>query len=140
LSGLESLTNGIGSLVSMDRHNQHPARRNITLPLPGESGPGSLLALRDGRRSTAWRPAYQRLTPDFYTLRVKPQDVLILCSDGLIDERSALMPQETAQIVTEYQDAPADHLAMQLVKAANDMQEWPSKGDNITAVVLKFHG
>lgn len=139
LSGLESLTNGIGSLVSMERQGAIPNRRSGNM-LPYDSSPGAMQALREGRPCAAWRPAYQRLTPDFYTLRVKPQDVLILCSDGLIDERAALMPQETAQIVTEYQDAPADHLAMQLVKAANDMQEWPSKGDNITAVVLKFHG
>ncbi|MGH7145797.1 MAG: hypothetical protein ACREJ2_16930 [Planctomycetota bacterium] len=140
LSGLESLTNGIGSLVA-------PARSG--LGLVGRGSRGGLRGVHAGDPGggvenganvcTVWRPAYHRLAPDFYTLRVHPQDVLILCSDGLIDERAALMPEEAAQIVTEYQDAPADHLAMQLVKAANDIQEWPSKGDNITAVVLKFH-
>jgi serine/threonine protein phosphatase PrpC len=75
---------------------------------------------------------------------VVPGDVVILCTDGLIEEGFFLEPERAADIVRTHRALPAAELARRLVDAANAMQRMPSAtepegfGDNITCVVIKI--
>jgi protein phosphatase len=77
---------------------------------------------------------------------VVPGDVIVLCTDGLVEEGYFLEPEAMAELVRAHRDLPAAALARRLVDAAELMQRLPSVsepegfGDNITCVVIKIEG
>jgi serine/threonine protein phosphatase PrpC len=83
------------------------------------------------------RPSVQRWP-------VVPGDVVVLCTDGLIEEGYFLEPEGVADTIRSHRILPAAELARRLVDAANAMQRLPSAtepegfGDNITCVVIKI--
>jgi serine/threonine protein phosphatase PrpC len=82
-------------------------------------------------------------TPHLSDWPLLPGDVLILCSDGLVDEGTALGPSDLAQIVGRGADLSAEELAFQLAEAADARQRLPTPlepdgwGDNISCIVVK---
>jgi serine/threonine protein phosphatase PrpC len=89
------------------------------------------------------------------TVRSKPQvsqcrllagDVVVLCSDGLVEEGVFLEPAELLRLVRLNAEAPAAVLAEKLAEAADARQRLPSAeepegfGDNITCSVIKVLG
>jgi protein phosphatase len=77
---------------------------------------------------------------------VVPGDVVILCTDGLIEEGYFLDPEAAGALVRNHRaESPAD-LARRLVRAADALQRLPSLaepegfGDNITCIVIKIEG
>jgi serine/threonine protein phosphatase PrpC len=82
--------------------------------------------------------------PAFSRWNVRPGDVLVLCSDGLVEEGRYLAPVELEPLICEHGHLSAEELAVQLVYAADARQRPPSPlepeghGDNITCVVIKI--
>ncbi|MSU77969.1 MAG: hypothetical protein EXS16_07720 [Gemmataceae bacterium] len=74
-----------------------------------------------------------------------PGDVVMLCSDGLIEEGYFLEPHNAAAMVRNMQSAKAADIALSLVNAADAMQRLPSVlepdgfGDNISCVIIKVY-
>jgi serine/threonine protein phosphatase PrpC len=72
-----------------------------------------------------------------------PGDVVILCSDGLVEENSFLEPETLAELVRANRHLSAQDLARCLVEAADDLHRLPSPlepegfGDNISCIVIK---
>jgi serine/threonine protein phosphatase PrpC len=72
-----------------------------------------------------------------------PGDVVILCTDGLVEEGSYLEPQQVLELVRQHEDLPTDLLAAKLAEAADARQRLPSEtnpeglGDNITCCVIR---
>jgi serine/threonine protein phosphatase PrpC len=75
---------------------------------------------------------------------VVPGDMIVLCTDGLIEEGFFLEPEVVAALLRKHRAEPATALAQRLVAAADAMQRLPSStepegfGDNITCVVIKI--
>src|SRR5262249_49069080 len=73
-----------------------------------------------------------------------PVDVIVLCTDGLVEEGFFLEPNTLADIVRQHKNRPAAELALILAEAADAMQRAPSIlepegfGDNISGVVIKI--
>lgn len=73
-----------------------------------------------------------------------PGDVVVLCSDGLIEEGAYLEPEQMGEIIRNRGHLPAEALAVQLCEAADAVQRIPSSkepegfGDNITCIVVKI--
>jgi serine/threonine protein phosphatase PrpC len=71
--------------------------------------------------------------------------VVVLCTDGLVEEGAFLEPQELGEIVRRYPGLPAAALAEKLAEAAEARQRAPSEhepygfGDNITCAVIRIH-
>ena len=72
-----------------------------------------------------------------------PGDIVVLCSDGLIEEGAFLAPEEMAELLRRDPGRPAESLALELAEAADARQRLPSLlepegfGDNITCIVIK---
>ena len=72
-----------------------------------------------------------------------PGDVIVLCSDGLIEEGVFLRPETVFKLIQENRYFPAADLAELLAREADAMQRLPSSlepdgfGDNISCVVVK---
>jgi serine/threonine protein phosphatase PrpC len=85
----------------------------------------------------------ERSLPQVTHWRLLPGDVLLFCSDGLIEEGVFLEPPEVAALVSQLAHLPAQTIAERLVAVADERQRLPSPdepqghGDNITCVVLK---
>jgi serine/threonine protein phosphatase PrpC len=85
-------------------------------------------------------------TPAVSTWTLVPGDVLVLCSDGLVDEGVFLEPEAMAELVRRFADLPAEALAIKLADAADALQRMPSAlepdgfGDNISCIVIKILG
>lgn len=83
-------------------------------------------------------------TPKIQRWPLLPGDVVVLCTDGLVEEGYFLEPATVARLVRKYKDRTASELAQLLVEAADAMQRVPSIlepdgfGDNISAVVIKI--
>jgi protein phosphatase len=73
-----------------------------------------------------------------------PGDVIVLCTDGLVEEGYFLEPAMVAEIVRKNMHRSAAELALMLVEAADSLQRAPSViepdgfGDNISSVVVKI--
>lgn len=73
-----------------------------------------------------------------------PGDVLVLCTDGLVEEGFFLEPATVADLVRQNADHAADQIAQRLVEAADALQRPPTIlepdgfGDNISCVVIKI--
>jgi PPM family protein phosphatase len=82
-------------------------------------------------------------TPRISRWPLVPGDVIVLCTDGLVEEGFFLEPGTVADIVRKNKDRTAADLALILVEAADAMQRLPSImepegfGDNISCVVIK---
>jgi serine/threonine protein phosphatase PrpC len=85
----------------------------------------------------------QTSRPDVTRWPLQPGDVVVLCSDGLVEEGAFLDPATMAEIVQFHPDLAADDLALRLAEAADALQRLPSPqepegyGDNITCIVVK---
>jgi protein phosphatase len=96
--------------------------------------PGGQLAVDEDR----CRPAISRW-------QLLPGDVVVVCTDGLVDEGQVLGPEELADLVRRHQGLPAPALAEKLAEEADARQRPPSEsepegfGDNITCAVIKLH-
>jgi serine/threonine protein phosphatase PrpC len=94
----------------------------------------------------AFRCSVERSTPQVSRWRLLPGDVVVLCTDGLVEEGVFLSPADLAGLVAEGRGLPAQALAERLVAAADVRQREPSPqepdglGDNITCVVLVVAG
>jgi serine/threonine protein phosphatase PrpC len=82
-------------------------------------------------------------TPRLSRWPLLPGDVVVLCSDGLVDEGAALEPTELGDLVRRNAAMPAEQLAQCLAEAADARQQRPSAvepdgfGDNISCIVVK---
>jgi serine/threonine protein phosphatase PrpC len=82
--------------------------------------------------------------PAFSRWPLVPGDIVILCTDGLIEEGAFLHPAEVAELVRQNRTLSALALAETLVEAADARQRLPSPsepdgfGDNITCAVIKL--
>lgn len=81
--------------------------------------------------------------PAITNWKIVPGDVLVLCTDGLVDEGFFLEPAEVLELVRENEHLPVQEIADRLVTAANNKQRLPSSkekqgfGDNISVIVVK---
>src|SRR5262249_5386348 len=72
-----------------------------------------------------------------------PGDVVVICTDGLVEDRVFLEPEDRAEWGRQHIDLPASALAVKLAEAADARQRLPSPkepagfGDNITCAVIK---
>jgi serine/threonine protein phosphatase PrpC len=72
-----------------------------------------------------------------------PDEYVILCSDGLIEDNLYLEPAQMEQLVRNHGDRPVDELAKLLADAADERQRLASPlepegmGDNISCVVVR---
>ncbi|MBC8116312.1 MAG: protein phosphatase 2C domain-containing protein, partial [Candidatus Saccharimonas sp.] len=86
----------------------------------------------------------ERARPQIGHWRIEPGDTFVLCSDGLVEERVFLEPEDLVRIVDAHRDLASQGLAEQLVAAADTRQRLPSEtepngyGDNITCIVLRL--
>ncbi len=89
------------------------------------------------------RASVERSAPHVAHWPLLPGDVVLFCTDGLIEEGAFLSAEEAAAVVRAAPDAPAWALAERLVALADERQRLPSPeepaghGDNITCVVVK---
>jgi serine/threonine protein phosphatase PrpC len=87
----------------------------------------------------------EHLRPAVSTWPLLPGDVVVLCTDGLVEEGVFLEPPDLVRLVGEHPDLEALSLAEFLVEAADSLQELPSPerpdgfGDNISCVVIKVY-
>jgi serine/threonine protein phosphatase PrpC len=85
-------------------------------------------------------PCLDRCTPRVRRWRLRPGDVVVLCSDGLVEEGVYLDPADLATLAQQY--TTAEGLANALVAAAvarhRDPSPWEpdGSGDDVTCVVL----
>src|SRR5438445_8822325 len=83
-------------------------------------------------------------TPRVSRWPLVPGDVIVLCTDGLVEEGFFLEPHMVADLVRANKERPAAEVALLLCEAADAMQRVPSFvepdgfGDNISAVVIKI--
>jgi serine/threonine protein phosphatase PrpC len=83
-------------------------------------------------------------TPKISRWPIVPGDVVVLCTDGLVEEGFFLEPATLASLVRKHKDRSAADLALLLVEAADAMQRVPSIlepdgfGDNVSCIVIKI--
>jgi serine/threonine protein phosphatase PrpC len=85
----------------------------------------------------------QHLEPAMYFCPLLPGDVVVLCTDGLVEEGVFLEATDLPLLIRENRTKSAAELAEALADAADAMQELPTNewpdgcGDNISCVVIK---
>lgn len=83
-------------------------------------------------------------TPSMSRWPVIPGDVIVLCTDGLVEEGAFLEPELLVEILRNHARASAQELAELFVDAADSLQRLPSMmepdgfGDNVSCVVVKI--
>lgn len=101
----------------------------------GEPGPGGRFV-----------PSGERSEPHVGRWKLLPGDVVVLCTDGLVEEGVFLEPGELAALLSGRADRPARELAEMLVAAAKGRHRDPSAeepdgcGDDVTCVVVVVRG
>jgi serine/threonine protein phosphatase PrpC len=84
--------------------------------------------------------------PTFSRWSLQPGDVVVMCSDGLVEEGLFLEPATMERLLRDHADRPAQELAELLADAADSLQRLPSPlepdgtGDNISCIVIKISG
>lgn len=82
--------------------------------------------------------------PATSTWPLLPGDVIVLCTDGLVEEGAFLDPAALAEVIGQNPNLSAKELAIKLADAADAKQRLPSAlepegfGDNITGIVVKI--
>ncbi|MCI0637503.1 MAG: protein phosphatase 2C domain-containing protein [Gemmataceae bacterium] len=82
--------------------------------------------------------------PAIVKVPLVPGDILVLCSDGLVEEGAFLEPQMLADLVHKNRRLSANDLATLLADSADALQRLPSAeepdgfGDNISCIVVKI--
>jgi serine/threonine protein phosphatase PrpC len=84
----------------------------------------------------------ERVTPTIHHWPLLPGDVVVLCTDGLVEEGVFLEPSELVGLLAQHPEMSAQELAEQMVAQADarqrpDETETDGVGDNITCVVIK---
>jgi protein phosphatase len=85
-----------------------------------------------------------RCQPTLSRWPLLPHDIIVLCTDGLVEEGQFLHPEELAALVRANHGLPATALAEKLAEAADARQRLPSQeepdgwGDNISCAVIKI--
>lgn len=85
-----------------------------------------------------------RAHPSVSRWQVERDDIVVLCTDGLVEEGVFLDPEDLVRICDKDRNPTSQLLAEQLVNAANEKQRLPSQsepngyGDNITCLVLRM--
>ncbi len=101
---------------------------------------GGCIVTDDGKLA----PLDESSRPALSQWPLAPGDVLVLCTDGLVEEGYFLEPATVADLVRRNRHKSADAIAHLLVEAANAQQRPPSAlepdgfGDNIACVVVKI--
>jgi serine/threonine protein phosphatase PrpC len=73
-----------------------------------------------------------------------PGDVVVVCTDGLVEEGAFLEPEGVAEFIRNHKELSAQELAERLADAADALQRLPTFlepegfGDNISCVVIKI--
>lgn len=86
-------------------------------------------------------PCPDRSTPRIRHWNLQPGDLLVLCSDGLVEEGTFLEPGDLVRLASDYHDA--QELANVLVAEAKSRHRPPSRiepegrGDDVTCVVIR---
>jgi protein phosphatase len=76
--------------------------------------------------------------------KLRPDDTLVLCSDGLVEEGAFLEPAELLDLVRRHAGLPIEELAIALADAAEARQIIPCEeepdglGDNISCCVIRI--
>jgi protein phosphatase len=87
--------------------------------------------------------AAERATPSLSHWPIWPGLLIVLCTDGLVEEHVFLSPADLTRLAAEHPDLSAQALAELLVAEADARQLLPDEqypegmGDNITCVVLR---
>ena len=85
-----------------------------------------------------------RSMPQCASWRILPGEMIVLCSDGLVEEGVFLEPEDLGRIALSHEQASAQEIADLLVNEANSRQrpradaEPSGFGDNISCVVMRF--
>jgi len=85
-----------------------------------------------------------RSTPQCSSWRILPEETIVICTDGLVEEGVFLEPDDLANLVCTQEQASAGQLVDLLVNEANRRQRPRSDaepsgfGDNISCVVMRF--
>ncbi|MEI8379140.1 MAG: PP2C family serine/threonine-protein phosphatase [Planctomycetota bacterium] len=85
-----------------------------------------------------------RCRPQLSRWRLAPGKTVVLCTDGLVEERVFLEPRDLVEINQSAGDVTSQILAERLVEAADRRQRLPSQlepngyGDNIACIVIRF--
>ena len=84
-----------------------------------------------------------RCRPTYSRWQLGPDETVVLCTDGLVEEGVFLEPEELAATITAVATSTAQQLAERLVHEADRRQRVPSGnelggfGDNISCVILR---
>jgi serine/threonine protein phosphatase PrpC len=76
--------------------------------------------------------------------KLLPNDTVVICSDGLVEEGAFLEPAELLDLVRRHADLPLQDLAIALADAAEARQIVPCEeepdglGDNISCCVIRI--
>jgi protein phosphatase len=82
--------------------------------------------------------------PQFSEWILQPGDIVILCSDGLVEEGHYLDQAALEKLLRDHTHRPAQELAVLLADAADALQRLPTplepegRGDNISCLVIKI--
>ena len=88
--------------------------------------------------------AAQQNHPTFGRWSLRKGDIVVLCSDGLVEEGLYLEPSVMERLLRDNAQRPAQELAVLLADAADALQRLPSEaepegvGDNISCIVIKI--
>jgi serine/threonine protein phosphatase PrpC len=85
-------------------------------------------------------PDLRRVRFTGYRAYLGPGDILLLGSDGLIEEGTYISQSEAFELVRKNIDKSAQDLCDILINEANDRQIPPKLGDNITCIIVKALG
>jgi serine/threonine protein phosphatase PrpC len=90
------------------------------------------------------KPLPESSRPACSAWQLLPGDIIVLCTDGLVEEGLFLGASTLAEFVRRHRDLPAQTLAERLADEADSLQLLPSDvepdgmGDNISCVVIKI--
>src|SRR5262249_35914357 len=93
---------------------------------PEASALYSCLGVCEPDTSGRFVPCLVRARPSITRWVLQPDDVLVLCTDGLVEEGVFLEPDDLPAVLAHRPGASAAELAAHLLRAAQDRQRGPS--------------